>query len=259
MVATVHDFVIQRYPETCLWTNLLIKKALVPRTIKKSSGLVPVSDYVSKELVEFFPKLRSASKIIRTVNNAAKEEMCLATRMAVRENFLFFSGNMEPRKNLGRLIKALEIVNASGFEIDLHICGPAGWRNSDFYESIKSSPIKERIKLLGYLSDADLSDQYLKCKAFVYPSIYEGFGIPVLEALNHDTPVLTSKGTVMEEIAESNALYFDPYDVESIAATIIAFLKSGPYTIDKDILKKYSWKQSAKCLADIFEEVRKQV
>lgn len=257
MVTTIHDFVIRRYPETCSGINLYIKRLLGAPTIRKSHALVPVSDHIKNELMEFFPELSSTSKIIQTVNNGAKN-WSRANRPAERENFLFFPGSVEPRKNLNRLIKALEIVNASGFELDLHICGPVGWKNADFRKLIDSSPIKNRVTHLGYLSDADLLSQYLKCKALIYPSIYEGFGIPILEALNLDTPVLTSKGTVMEEIAGESAMYFDPYDVDSIAAVIIKFLKTGGVPVDHNGLKRYNWERSAKQLLEVFEETRKQ-
>jgi glycosyltransferase involved in cell wall biosynthesis len=255
IITTIHDFTVRRFPETCQISVLLINKLFFDLTLKKSVALLPVSDYIKRELIEFYPYLESESKIIKTVSNESgfSGRTVYPTK---REGFLFFPGNLEPRKNLNRLIKALEIVNSSGFDVPLHICGPKGWKNSDFHELIRSSPIKDRITHLGYISENDLREQYLKCKALIYPSVYEGFGIPVLEALKLGTPVLTSKSTVMEEIAGKNAKYFDPFDVESIAASIIDFLKNGGADINIKSLEHYNWKRSAEGLLEIFGELK---
>ena len=120
-----------------------------------------------------------------------------------RENFLFFAGNLEPRKNLVRLIGALEILRRKhGMTIPLHLAGPAGWKNQSLQALIESSIIRKDIILLGYLSEENLKREYSSCKALVYSSLYEGFGLPVLEALSLDCMVLTSEGTVMQEVAQ---------------------------------------------------------
>jgi len=253
IVTTVHDLLFLRYPKI-YGTLLTVKnKIMFAQSLKKSAALIPVSDYIKNELLQFYPALQSASKTIRTISNAAKDHSYDNKRIE-RENFLFFPGNLDPRKNFFRLIKALEIVNASGMNIDLHLCGPVRWKNTELTKLLQDSPIKNRIKHLGYITDEELINQYLSCKAVIFPSIYEGFGLPILEALKLNTPVLTSKGTVMEEIAGENAMYFNPYDVNSIADTIIQFLKSGAIPINMESLKKYSWKQSAKNLLSVFED-----
>jgi glycosyltransferase involved in cell wall biosynthesis len=257
LVTTVHDFVFWRYQMAYGFLVSMKNRLLFAKTLKRSAALVPVSNYIKDELIQLYPALRSASKVIRTVSNGVKDWNHADTR-AQRENFLFFPGNLDPRKNLFRLIKALETVNASGFGIDLHICGPARWRNTELRKLIKSSPVKDRIKHLGYITDDELMNQYLSCKAVVFPSVYEGFGLPILEALRLGTPVLTSKGTVMEEIAGESALYFDPYDTGSIAETIINFLKTGGPAINRERLSRYCWRQSAEDLLEVFTDVCKK-
>jgi glycosyltransferase involved in cell wall biosynthesis len=254
LVTTIHDFAVLRYPKMISRINLLLRKFLIPITIKKSAALIPVSEYVRKELIKFYPYVESSKKVIKIVGNGAKERDGDA-KPRKRENFLFFPGNLEPRKNHLRLIKALEIVNASGFELNLHLVGPAGWKNAELRKQINSGPLKDRIKYMGIVTDEELRNQYLSCAALVFPSIYEGFGIPVLEALKLDTPVLTSRGTVMEEIAGDSATYFDPYDVDSIASAIINFLKTGGAPINHDLLSRYSWKRSAESLLEVFDEL----
>jgi len=254
LVTSVHDFAVLRHPEMIVPGNLFLRRLLIPMTMKKSAALLPVSEYIKKELIKFYPYVESSGKIIKIVGNAAKS-WDGEVKPVKRQNFLFFPGNLEPRKNHLRLIKALEIVNASGFELNLHLAGPAGWKNSELRKQINSGPLKDKIKYLGIVTDEELLNQYLSCAALVFPSIYEGFGIPVLEALMSDTPVLTSRGTVMEEIAGKNAMYFDPYNAESIAETIIEFLKSGGPVIDKTRLSEYTWGKAAESMLGVFEEL----
>ncbi|MDR3013246.1 MAG: glycosyltransferase family 4 protein [Chitinispirillales bacterium] len=257
IVTTIHDFTYLRYPETCELFVLLVGKSLMGLTIKKTSALLPVSDYIANELTVFYPTAKSTSKIICAIYNGVND-WGVNIPPTKRSDFLFFPGNLEPRKNLSRLIKALEIVNEAGIDISLRMCGPKGWKNSDFHQLIKSSPIKNRIKHLGFLSDEELTNQYLTCKAVVFPSSYEGFGLPVIEALRLNTPVLTSRGTVMEEVAGENAMYFDPHNVDSIAETIMTFLKNGGPAINRENLNRYTWKRSAEKLLDVFTEIYKR-
>jgi len=254
IAVTVHDFAVLRYPEMITPLNLFLKRFLIPMTIKRASALIPVSEYVRKELINFYPNAERSRKIVKIAGNGAKEPG-RDVKPRKRENFLFFPGNLEPRKNHLRLIKALEIVNASGFDLNLRLAGPPGWKNAELREQINSGPLKDRIQYLGFVTDEELLNQYLSCAALVFPSIYEGFGIPILEALSLDTPVLTSKGTVMEEIAGDSAMYFDPYDVDSIAATIIEFLRFGGPPINKKILDEHTWRRAAENVLGVFEEL----
>jgi len=256
LATTVHDFAVLRYPEMIMPLNLFLKRRLIPMTIKRSAALAPVSEYVRKELIEFYPYVESSRKIIKIVGNGAKD-FGRVVKPRKRENFLFFPGNLEPRKNHIRLIKALETVNRSGFDLNLHLVGPSGWKNAELLKQINSGPLKDRVKYFGIVTDEELLNQYLSCAALVFPSVYEGFGIPVLEALKLDTPVLTSRGTVMEEIAGENAMYFDPHDIGSIAETIIRFLKTGGPVINQNSLNQYSWKRSAESLLEVFDELMK--
>jgi len=254
IATTIHDFTHLRHPETCDRFFLLSGKLFMGLTVKKTAAILLVSDCIKKELGDFYPRALSTQKIIRTIYNGASDQNA-KIQPAKRENFLFFPGSLEPRKNLIRLIKAIEVVNESGDVVDLHICGPKGWKNSDIHQHIESSPVKDRIKHLGFLSEDELTEQYLKCKAVIFPSIYEGFGLPVLEALKMNTPVLTSRGTAMEEIAKENAMYFNPYDINSIAETIRDFLKTGGPAIKAESLSRYTWKQSAERLLEVFKEL----
>jgi len=257
IATTVHDFAVLKYPEMVQAVTLAIKKVLIPAAIKKSAALLPVSEYIREELIRFYPYVQPAGKVIKVAGNGAKD-WGSAVKPAKRENFLFFPANLEPRKNHLRLLNALEKVHAAGHKIGLRLAGPCGWDNAELHRRINGGPQKDYIRYMGFISDDELLNQYLTCAAVIFPSVYEGFGIPVLEALRLGTPVLTSKGTVMEEIAGANAMYFDPHDENSIAETIINFLESGGPVIDQASLGRYTWRRSAEDLLGVFNELGRE-
>ncbi len=142
----------------------------------------------------------------------------------------------------------------------LRAAGPPGWRNKELRDRLGASPVAESIHVLGFLSEEQLKEQYLNCKAFVYPSLYEGFGLPVLEALCLDCMVVTSRGTVMQEIAGSCAMYFDPNGAADMAGKIAEVCKPdfdrGKYLAGREsVPRNYSWQESAAKLAALFSAV----
>jgi glycosyltransferase involved in cell wall biosynthesis len=259
VITTVHDLAALRFPESCQKSNLIIQKVLFSQSLKRSSAILPVSSFIKSELNDRYIFLKNS--ILQVVTNAGPDwELLIKECAPERENYLLCVGNIEPRKNLIRLLKAFEIVNDS--ELRLVMVGPKGWKNSVFFDTLESNSKKDRIEIKGFVSEQELKHHYLHCKALVYPSLYEGFGIPVLEAFSMNCPVLTSKGTVMEEIAGDAAIYFDPLNIYSISSAINNFLKrqvdclgeiNGVYEKFKSF---YSWKNSAFQLKTIFEKFK---
>lgn len=257
IVTTIHDFAFRHYPETLQFTTALILRFFFIRVIHNSTLMVAVSDFTKSEAVKLYPTFPSA-RIATATCGAPSWSVPFDYSCENRKNNLLFVGNLEPRKNLQNLILALEILKRENMEINLHIVGPRGWKRKKILEIIEKSSIRNQIIFKGFLSESELHDEYLTCKAFVYPSIYEGFGIPVLEALSLDCLVLTSKGTVMQEIAKECAIYFDPMNPSDIADKIRsiymdsfdrnAFLKEKDY-----ILKKHSWMNAASDLLKAFK------
>jgi glycosyltransferase involved in cell wall biosynthesis len=258
VITTVYDLTAIRFPETCQKSNLWIQRLLFPKTISRSSIITPISDYVKKEIDEIF-----SNRLTATLNDpvyCGKPDWLLPPDYvtADRQDFIFFPGNLEPRKNLPRLIRALELLyKKNDLAITLHLSGPAGWKNETLLSLLKNSPVNKNVIHLGFLSEERLKREYLSCKALVYPSMYEGFGLPVLEALSLDCMVLTSKNTVMEEIAGDAALYFNPQEIESIAEKISMvysekFNRNGFLRNAKNVTAKYSWHESAKKLLSFF-------
>lgn len=258
VVLTVHDFVYRRYPQTMKPSTRLLYLLLIPRSVSRANRLVAVSEFVGRELKRFHPEI--PDRRISIVPNAHPGwTLPPDYDSSSRQPFLFFAGNFEPRKNLLNVVKALEILQEQGGCPPLHIAGPPGWSNSELGRHIRRSPVFEKVVRLGYLDEGALRREFLTCKAFIFPSVYEGFGIPVLEALSQDCIVLTSRGTVMEEIAGPAARYFDPADPAGIATAIAEvfstdFAHGQPRLDAEALLARYSWHESAQRLLHVFEE-----
>lgn len=198
----VHDLVYLRYPET---VNRLITRVQRKRLnwINRESSLIFADSQTTKEdLIELL-KIDAKRVVVNYPGIEIKE---MGKKSATKKPFILSVGKIEPRKNLNRLIEAFEKLNSRNF--DLLIVGPEGWG-----EKIKAP---HGIKFLGYVSDEELHDLYSSCLFFVYPSLWEGFGYPVLEAMSQGIPVATSDTSSLEEIGGNSVLFFDPMKVDEI-------------------------------------------
>ena len=259
IVTTIHDCVLFHFPQTSQKTVRLVYNILFKPTIRISSKLITVSDFIRQDFLDSYYPIAKPEKTITITHGKPDWKIPADYLPKQRESFLFFAGNNEPRKNLLNLIKALEIAHDDGLTVPLHLAGPAGWKNKNLADYIRNSRISSQITFLGYCSDTELKKQYLSCKAFIYPSLYEGFGLPILEALTLDCLVATSKDTVMEEIAGKSALYFNPGNPKDIAAVIkkiyAADFDRNSCLYHKDaVLQQYSWNTSAKQILHCLEE-----
>ncbi len=250
LVTTIHDFTYVRYPKTVRRQLLWVLRYLTPRVLKNSAAIIVISNFVKEELDTVFGQMAVEKATVIVPGKPSWHSTCSRGNTKMRGAFLFFAGNFEPRKNLLNLIRALEIARLKGFEVQLKIAGPKGWHNRSIMNYLEASPVRPQVHILGYVTDGELQDLYQSCKALVLPSLYEGFGLPVLEALAAGCLVLTSKDTVMEEIAGDNALYFDPGNPHDMAEVIISIYRPGFDTSDvlrgrERVLNRYDWHTSA--------------
>lgn len=248
-VLTVHDLTYLHYPETMEARLKLYYKFLMPKAIKRADLILTVSDFIKTDIL---------NNIILDNKNKVKK-VSLGVKLRRKENYkkyprkdnLLFVGSLEPRKNIINAVKALEILKKKfNLSIKLVIAGPPGWNNNIIKDYLFNSCVKENIKLLGYIDDKELQVQYSQCKAFIFPSLYEGFGLPVLEALSEGCMVLTSEKSPMQEILGKSALYFNPKDPESIACIVKRiyekdFRQEKYMMMAPEILKRYSWEKTA--------------
>jgi glycosyltransferase involved in cell wall biosynthesis len=261
-VLTVHDFVSHRFPETMKKSVLWVNRLFLKRSLETADRILCVSYFTFRELRNFYPEVPIERVRVTPLGFFGKSKNI--EDMPPRENFLFFPGSTEPRKNLKNLLLALEILARKGMKISLYLSGPVGWKNKKFEALLSRSPVKDSVHLLGFVDDDKLSELYRECRSLIFPSVYEGFGLPVLEAIAFGTPVLTSKNSVMEEIAENYASYFDPNSPESIAETIETFWNTPAEEsaekehLRKKILARYTWENAAREVLQVFRELKRE-
>ena len=203
LVVTVHDLAVLRHPDAFnRWTRTYSPR-VVPRVLAAARSIIAVSEFTRQELIQL---LRIPEQKIHVVPNGV-EDTFTADGPAADGEYVLAVGTLEPRKNLPRLIEA-----ARRNHVELRVVGARGWGGVEVAGN--------GVRWLGEIDDAQLARLYRGALCVAYPSLYEGFGIPVLEAMACGVPVVTSRGTAMEEVADGAAVLVDPRDPAELAAGI---------------------------------------
>lgn len=248
-IVTIHDLAVFRYPESFSKLFTIYYRFLLPRIAKGAVKIFTVSEFSKREIVNI---LGISPEKVEVVKNAVSQGIkCLES--SKRENFILTVSSLDPRKNLLRLIKAFEAGHFRDVKLVI-----AGASSGVFKKlGIKGA---SNIELLGHVNDCRLSELYSKAMVFVYPSIYEGFGIPPLEAMKCGCPVIVSDIPPHREVCGDAAYYVDPYSIESIKKGISKVLNDSALReslIKKgyERVKKFSWEKSAQKISGIIDSV----
>ncbi len=269
LIVTIYDISFLILPECHTEANRqhCLKGTL--DAIRYADRIIAISHHGKEELVKYFDA--DPDKIVVT-HLAAKnifkpcgieDQNRVLAKYHIHPGFIFTVGSYEPRKNIGTLIKAF--VNLPESIKNIHpliIAGGKGWLNSDTDILIGSQNSKQ-IKRIGYVDEQDLPALYSAAIAFVYPSLYEGFGLPILEAMSCGTPVITSNTSSMPEIGGDAALYFDPSDAEQLENTLMELINNTDLRTELRLkglanAKNFSWEKTAKETLMIYEEINKR-
>jgi len=219
-ITVIHDLVFLKFPETLNNKIIAVQKRRLA-WVKKESALIITDSFATKnDVIELLKipedKIKVIYPAVEIINPADTEIKKTLKKYQIKKPFILTVGKIEPRKNLKRLINAFKKTKLN--DAHLIIVGPKGWNSSNF--QLPTSNF-QNIKFLGFIPDKDLYSLYSSALFFIYPSIYEGFGYPVVEAMKIGCPVATSNTSSLKEIAENVALLFNPYDEGSIAESII--------------------------------------
>jgi glycosyltransferase involved in cell wall biosynthesis len=238
VVVTVHDLAVLRHPEAFpLWTRTYVPR-VVPHVLRAAHRLIAVSEFTRRELVEL---LRVPETKISVVPNAV-DDVFTADGPAAEGDYVLAVGTLEPRKNLSKLAQAARRAGA-----ELRVVGATGWGDVPL----------DGVRLLGEVGDPELARLYRGASVVAYPSLYEGFGIPVLEAMACGAPVVTSAGGATEEVAGGAAVLVDPLDPASIAAGLERAMQHRDELRARGLerAREFSWAEVARRTREIYEEV----
>jgi glycosyltransferase involved in cell wall biosynthesis len=256
LVMTIHDLVPLATPNYHKPSYRTYFTAVLPHLLRQCDMLIVDSNATHADLARFFDV---PSHMVRTIPAAGRWPANGHEPVAEPERYLLAVGTLEPRKNLARVLRAFVQVKKQLPELPdrLLIAGRPGWGNVEGELLLKN---RQDISWLGYVPDDDLKELYRKAQALVYPSLYEGFGMPVLEAMNLGCPVITSDRSSLPEVAGNAALYVDPESVESIALAMRriltqSFLRRELSELGFQQAAKFSWERCAAETVEVYQHV----
>jgi glycosyltransferase involved in cell wall biosynthesis len=221
-VLTVHDLIFRHLPSHHKPLNRWYLNLTMPLYCRRATHIIAISECTRRDLIAAYDVPPEKITVVYEAADPAFRPQPPEAVAAVRahyglpERYLLFVGTIEPRKNLTRLLSAFEKVHAEGLTDGLVLVGKRGWLHRDFFQALERSPARKYVTFPGYVLDADLPTIYAGAQALVFPSLYEGFGLPVLEAMACGTPVTCSNTSSLPEVAGDAALLFDPKDSQAI-------------------------------------------
>lgn len=288
-VITVHDLAIYKNPEwfaeKFLVGQSFSTKTLVPKSLKKAKKIIAVSKNTKKDIIEIFKinpeKVEVIYEGVEFRNIPSREdsvcglesEICfenLKIKYGLKDNYILFLGTIEPRKNIPTLIKSFSKLVSQSKNLkekyQLILAGAKGWKYENIFKEIEEGQKKlggdGEIKYIGYIPGREKFTLMKGSACFVFPSLYEGFGLPILEALSLGVPTITSNKSSLPEIAGQAALLVDPENIDEIFKALEKILTDknlrselGKRGIDQ--AKKFDWKKCAEETIKIYKEVAK--
>ncbi len=243
----------------------LTYKILIRLAVKRAQKIITISKFVKKEIIN---TLKVPSFKIKVIYGASgikigqiREQDNILEKLKVAYPFIIYVGNAYPHKNLERLIFAFrKLVIDYKLNLNLVLVGKEDFFYKKLKEKVKNLGLFDKIIFTDYLSDEELLALYRKATFFVFPSLSEGFGIPALEAASLGLPVCSSNSSSLPEVLGEAALFFNPYDIDDIAAKIKKLLDDK--NLQEDLkkkgliqVKKYSWEKMAEEILEVFQEV----
>lgn len=216
---TIHDLVWKHAGETMRPLSRLMDKTFMPQAIRRADCVVAVSDSTRRDILRQWPEMTAPVHTIYPgiARTAQPLDATALQRWAISQPYCLFVGTVEPRKNLRRLIDAYARLPEAARQVSLVIAGGRGWGDTDLAAAIHQAGLGERVRLTGYVDESELATLYAHAHALAMPSLYEGFGLPLVEAMAYGLPILTGNGSSMPEVAGDAAITVDPLDVDAMA------------------------------------------
>lgn len=228
-IVTIHDLAVLMDPSVGTYFNAFLQKVFTIPSIKRSDSVIAISESTANDIVRFAKIKRDKIHVIYngdspyTYNlHQFSYEECIAiqNKYKLNHNYFLFVGSIEPRKNISTIVRAFNSYKSSkNNDAKLVIAGGLGWKYKKTLKTISDSPYKNDIILTGYCSEIEREYLYRNAKALVFPSLYEGFGFPIIEAYSVGVPVIVSNNSSLPEVAGSLGYYIqNPYDVDGIVS-----------------------------------------
>lgn len=261
-VVTIHDLVWKYAAETMRPIPRILERNLMPRAVKNADRIIASSSSTAQAIEAEFPLARGKVRVVlpgTTLMTAPLDRASLVPLGIDRPYFLFV-GTLEPRKNLSRLLDAYaNLPSAVREQNQLVVVGGKGWGGVNITQLLEARGLDPYVVVPGYVSDAQLSSLYAHARFLALPALYEGFGLPLVEAMVHGVPVLTSNSSSLPEVAGDAGLLVDPLDVTAITAGMLRLLCDDAFHAElaaraRPNAARFSWTKAAKETLEVFEE-----
>ena len=269
LIATIYDLISLKFPN--FFEKKLIKhfnyyfKSVIP----KSDVIITISNSTKEDILEYFNIPENKVEVVvpgfdnelyRQIQDKNMIDKVKA-KYGIDKKYILFVGTLEPRKNLVKLIKAFSILpEYLKSDYLLVICGRKGWFFEEIFETVKELKLEEKVVFTGYIPDEDIPLLMNGAEIFVYPSLYEGFGLPPLEAMACGTPVISSKVSSLPEVIGDAGILINPNDVEELSNAILRVLINNELRaqLSEKGLKqasKFSWKRTTSKIVEVYNKV----
>jgi glycosyltransferase involved in cell wall biosynthesis len=266
-VVTIHDLSLFTQPHTHETDNVIRGKRRMPMMARRATAIIAPSEWTRREIVE---QLKVSPEKIRVIFEAARKEMkpipkdlCQPTleKYKLRSPYLLYVGTIEPRKNLVGLIRAYHsLLRTTEHTPQLALAGGRGWLFDEVFDEVKKLKLEDAVHFTGYVDEADLPALYSAAHAFVYPSFYEGFGLPPLEAMACGTPVVTSNSTSLPEVVGEAGLMHAPDDHDALTRALVTLFEDSnarEHFIRAGLAQaaRFSWDLAARETQNLYDEI----
>lgn len=262
----IHDLAFLHFPKGISGTQLRFYKRNTPDYIAKAKTLITVSEFSKKDILQHYPAATDKIRVIHNGIRASFHPRSYEEKEAVKQQytggkeFFLCTGSLHPRKNGMNLLKAFSLFKKrQQSSMKLVFAGRLAWKYESFTESLKSYKYRDDVILTGYLQEEELAALSAAAYAQVYPSFFEGFGLPVAEAMQSGVAVITAADSAMQEIAGDAALYADPTDIHAIADQLKRIYKDE--TLRSELIRKglgqskhFNWDTAASQCWKVIEE-----
>ncbi len=265
MVLTIHDLSVWLFPRTHSLRNVVWARTLVPISTRRSRRIIADSNNTKLDIVRL---MKVPSQKISVIHLGAPDECTpepqpedeeAMAHYGIIKPYVLFVGTLEPRKNLNSLIRSFDQVAKARPDVHLVLAGRRGWMAQAIFDELERRDLLGRVHITGYVRERYLPALYRQASAFVYPSLYEGFGLPPLEAMSSGTPVIVSRSSSLPEVVGDAGLYVNPLDTDELARAMESILSEPELAAELrrkglERAAQFSWKKAAEQTLEILRD-----
>ncbi len=258
----IHDLAyFDRHLDAYPFLDTIYMRTMIPCSLRRATGIFAVSENTKKDIIRYADcspdkitvTYEAADSMYQHISDTSKLQM-IRQKYNLPDSFIMYVGSLSPRKNISRLLEAFSLIKTKIPHV-IVLTGSKSWKDASVYRTMKKLNLDDRVRQLGYVEQEDMPALYNLASAYIYPSLYEGFGLPILEAMQCGCPVVASNATSIPEVAGEAAILINPLDTKAIADAIYNVLTDSTLR-DKLVssgfqqAKKFSWN----CCANIMLE-----